>query len=311
MVTDPRSRAPRPDSRAPHARGPRETSGQPRPSSRAAASRRRARAASSSARVRRSGRRSAGTRPPPPPAPCDRVRAGAPTRRSARARRRWPRRPDRGGPPCRRTGRCPPPARRSRRSADQVTIGGVRAVRHRPRVMDRPHQHDLDLAVRAEREPLIVGETPAVEALAPHPNGVVRSGEDRHPREAPEGGDLGVVVVQVGEQYAIRPLPRRSRWPLTAPAQDAVVASHQRVGDDPHAVEIHDGRGVTEPRDLNAQRAVPLVLAKSHAPLGSPAAPHPCRVRDAVAGLRRGAPAHSRWSEEGAPGAPSRNTVVS
>ena len=213
----------------------------------------RARAGSSSARVRRTGRRSAGTPRPPPPAPCDRVRAAAPSHRPARARRR-------SAPPAS-SGRAAMSSYRSVSPASQATPDGPRtrwplAALGRCgiglRVVDRPHEPHLDPAVRPQREPLVVGEPPAVESLAPHPDRVVRSGEDRHPGEELEGGDLGVVVVQVGEEYGVRVRPGRSGRLHTAPAQDAVVASQQRVGDDPHAVEIHDGRGVTEPRDVNA-----------------------------------------------------------
>jgi hypothetical protein len=127
-------------------------------------------------------------------------------------------------------------------------------------MVDRSHEPHLDLTVSAHGEPFVIGQTAAVEPLAPHPLRVGGRGEDRHAREALERGDLGVVVVQVGEHDGVGPLPCGADRPLPAPAQDAVVAPHEGVSDDPHAVEIYDGRGVTEPCDDHAQRVVPLCL---------------------------------------------------
>ena len=233
---------------APHGPAPPRTAVPARPSSRAAASPRRDGGASSSAPARRRARRWCG-RPPaasrrphvpgrqPGPPTADRYDGQVDRRPGQRGEVRHPRVDGRCPRRARRRRTAPARGDRWRRWAGAASAGsGEPPGRAGPLTPDPPTGAHSPSASPCPTSPLPVD-----------PRGVLHRRQHRHGAEHPQGRDLGVVVVQVGQQDGVRVPPRLALRSGTTSPEDAVVAPEERVRDEPHAVDVEDDGRVAEP----------------------------------------------------------------
>ena len=137
-------------------------------------------------------------------------------------------------------------------------MGVVGTVRHRAVGVHGRREAHLHRAVAPDRHPLAVAEPHTIgDPLAREPLGARGRREDGYAGEPPEGGEVGVVVVQVREQDGVRAPPGEPVGGVTAPAQDAGVAGEERVRHQPDALEVEDHGGVAEPRQPQAHGRIP------------------------------------------------------